>query len=81
MAAAVFMLVPPVVIFMLAQRQVIETMANSKDENMLWFLNPTPEHIEAARAGDKDMQVIGTSVSMLATHIAITSTSVVLISM
>lgn len=29
MAAAVFMLVPPVVIFMLAQRQVIETMANS----------------------------------------------------
>ena len=29
MAAAVFMLIPPVVIFMLAQRQVIETMAHS----------------------------------------------------
>lgn len=29
MAAAVFMLVPPIVIFMLAQRQVIETMAHS----------------------------------------------------
>lgn len=29
MAAAVFMLVPPVVVFMLAQRQVIETMAHS----------------------------------------------------
>ena len=27
--AAVFMLVPPIVIFMLAQRQVIETMAHS----------------------------------------------------
>lgn len=29
MAAAVFMLIPPIVIFMLAQRQVIETMAHS----------------------------------------------------
>ena len=29
MAAAVFMLVPPIVVFMLAQRQVIETMAHS----------------------------------------------------
>lgn len=29
MAAAVFMLVPPVIVFMLAQRQVIETMAHS----------------------------------------------------
>lgn len=29
MAAAVFMLVPPIIIFMLAQRQVIETMAHS----------------------------------------------------
>ena len=29
MAAAVFLLVPPIVIFMLAQRQVIETMAHS----------------------------------------------------
>ena len=29
MAAAVFMLIPPVVVFMLAQRQVIETMAHS----------------------------------------------------
>ena len=29
MAAAVFMLVPPIVIFMLAQRQVIETMVHS----------------------------------------------------
>ena len=32
-------------------------MANSTNENMLWFLNPTSEHIEAARAGDKDMQL------------------------
>lgn len=32
-------------------------MANSKDYNMLWYLNPTSEHIEAARAGDKDMQL------------------------
>lgn len=32
-------------------------MANSKDDNMLWYLNPTSEHIEAARAGDRDMQV------------------------
>lgn len=32
-------------------------MANSIDNNMLWFLNPTPEHIEAARAGDRDMQL------------------------
>ena len=29
MAAAVFMLVPPIIVFMLAQRQVIETMAHS----------------------------------------------------
>lgn len=29
MAAAVFMLIPPVIVFMLAQRQVIETMAHS----------------------------------------------------
>lgn len=29
MAAAVFMLIPPIVVFMLAQRQVIETMAHS----------------------------------------------------
>lgn len=29
MAAAVFLLIPPIVIFMLAQRQVIETMAHS----------------------------------------------------
>ena len=29
MAAAVFMLVPPVIVFILAQRQVIETMAHS----------------------------------------------------
>ena len=28
-AAAVFMLVPPIVIFMLAQKNVIETMAHS----------------------------------------------------
>lgn len=32
-------------------------MANLKDYNMLWFLNPTSEHIEAARAGDRDMQL------------------------
>lgn len=32
-------------------------MANSTDNYMLWYLNPTPEHIEAARAGDKDMQL------------------------
>lgn len=32
-------------------------MANLKDDNMLWYLNPTSEHIEAARAGDKDMQL------------------------
>lgn len=32
-------------------------MANSKDDNMLWYLNPTSEHIETARAGDKDMQL------------------------
>lgn len=30
MAAAVFLLIPPIVIFMLAQRQVIETMAHSR---------------------------------------------------
>lgn len=29
MAAAVFMLIPPIIVFMLAQRQVIETMAHS----------------------------------------------------
>ncbi|MBQ9139300.1 MAG: carbohydrate ABC transporter permease, partial [Ruminococcus sp.] len=29
MAAAVFMLIPPVIVFILAQRQVIETMAHS----------------------------------------------------
>ena len=29
MAAAVFMLIPPIVIFMLAQKNVIETMAHS----------------------------------------------------
>jgi ABC-type glycerol-3-phosphate transport system permease component len=29
MAAAVFMLIPPVIVFVLAQRQVIETMAHS----------------------------------------------------
>jgi len=29
MAAAVFMLVPPVIVFILAQRYVIETMAHS----------------------------------------------------
>ena len=29
MAAAVFMLIPPAVIFMLAQRQIIDTMAHS----------------------------------------------------
>jgi ABC-type glycerol-3-phosphate transport system permease component len=29
MAAAVFLLIPPIIIFMLAQRQVIETMAHS----------------------------------------------------
>lgn len=32
-------------------------MANLKDDNMLWYLNPTSEHIEAARAGDRDMQL------------------------
>ncbi|MBQ9956384.1 MAG: carbohydrate ABC transporter permease, partial [Ruminococcus sp.] len=29
MAAAVFMLVPPIVVFMIAQKNVIETMAHS----------------------------------------------------
>ena len=32
-------------------------MANPTNENMLWFLNPTSEHIEAARAGNRDMQL------------------------
>lgn len=29
MAAAVFMLIPPIIVFMIAQKQVIETMAHS----------------------------------------------------